>query len=165
MGAADILTRSLRGDTPPRAVAATKATEWAARVSPDGQWVAYASNESGATQVYVRPFPGPGGGRTQASADGGDTPVWSRDGRRLFYVNGQKMMVATVALTPALTISVPQELFEGDFTYLPGHATYDVSADGKQLVLLKPVGGDAQAVVAYNWRNELRARTGAKAPK
>ena len=165
MGAADIFTRSLRGDTTPKPVAVAKATEWAPRVSPDGQWVAYGSNESGATQIYVRPFPGPGGARAQVSADGGDTPIWARDSRRLFYVNGQKMMVATVASTPALTISVPQELFAGDFTYLPGHATYDVSADGKQLVLLKPVGGEAQAVVAYNWRNELRARTGAKAPR
>ena len=165
VGAADILYRSLQGDTTPKSVATTQATEWAARVSPDGHWVAYTSSESGGNQVYVRPFPGPGGARTQVSADGGDTPVWSRDGHRLFYVNGQKMMAAIVATTPALNISSPQELFEGDFTYRPGHATYDVSADGKQLLLLKPVGGDAQAVVAYNWLTELRARTGAKAQK
>ena len=165
MGAADILSRPLRGDTTPKPVAATNATEWAARVSPNGQWVAYASNESGATQVYIHPFPGPGGGRTQVSVDGGDTPVWARDGHRLFYVNGQKMMVATVATTPALAIGSREELFEGDFTYLPGHATYDVSVDGKQLLLLKPVGGTAEAVVAYNWRTELRARTGAKTQK
>ena len=165
IGSSDLWYRALQGDTTPKPIANTPFTEWAPRLSPDGHWVAYTSDESGTFQVYVRPFPGPGGARTQVSADGGDIPVWSRDGHRLFYVRSQKMMVATLATSPAFTVTTRRELFESDYTYLAGHSTYDVSPNGEQIVVLKPVGGDAQTVVAYNWKAELRATTGAKAPR
>ncbi|HMC56397.1 MAG TPA: protein kinase [Gemmatimonadaceae bacterium] len=163
MGAADIWSRTLGGAPTPTPFANTPALEWGARISPDGRWIAYESNESGTKQVYVRPFVG-GGARIQVSADSGSTPLWSHDGRKLFYVKGQKMLVAMVSTTPVLSVATPVELFEGDFTYLTGHTTFDVTA-GDQLVVIKPTQGDVKAVVAYNWRAELRARTGAKATR
>src|SRR5207253_61861 len=80
---ADIWYRRFDGDTTPKPIANTSFLEWNPRLSADGHWVAYSSTESGRYEVYVRPFPGPGA-RYQVSTDGGQTPVWSRDGRRLF---------------------------------------------------------------------------------
>src|SRR5438105_5056575 len=80
----DIWWVSLGGDSTPHPIAATAAEELMPRLSPDGRWLAYASDESGRSEVYVRPFPGPGG-RAQISAAGGAEPVWSPDGARLLY--------------------------------------------------------------------------------
>ena len=98
-GNADIWTRQIKGDTSTKPFVQTPFTEWAARFSPDGKWVAYTSDESGALQVYVKPFPGPGP-RVLVSVNGGDNPVWSRDGHRLFYVRDQQVIAATVTLAP-----------------------------------------------------------------
>ena len=68
-------------------------------VSPDGRWIAYRSNESGRFEVYVRPFPGPGG-KTQISNAGGTVPVWSRNGRELFFQNlDNRILVAEYTAT------------------------------------------------------------------
>jgi Tol biopolymer transport system component len=69
----------------------TPATEGAARFSPDGRWIAYVSDESGRPEIYVQPYPGPGG-KWQISADGGIEPVWNANGRELFYRSGNRMM-------------------------------------------------------------------------
>ncbi len=71
--------------------------EASAAFSPDGRWLAYQSDESGANEVYVRPFPGPGG-KWMVSTDGGQTPVWSRNGKDLFYWSGERIWVTSYAV-------------------------------------------------------------------
>src|SRR5262249_25271693 len=114
----DILTLSLTGDRQPRVVIRTRAVEVYPEFSPDGHWLAYGSNESGRSEVYVIPYPGPGP-RQQVSNEGGTAPAWSHDGRELFYtttstVGGQavftRMMVVPVQLKPTFTSGTPREL-------------------------------------------------------
>ena len=126
------------------------------RFSPDGKWVAYTSNESGRDEVYVVPNPGPGG-KTPVSTEGGTTPTWARNGRELFYRNGNKMMAVDVAAGAAFRAGAPKVLFEhpGDF---------DVAPDGRFL-MIKPAAQQVQTVelrVVVNWFEELRRRVPAK---
>jgi eukaryotic-like serine/threonine-protein kinase len=120
----------------------TTFNEGAARFSPDGQWLAYVSNESGRYEVYVRPLSG--SERAQLiSADGGTEPVWSRDGTELFFRNGDKMMVSAVRLKPTFSYEKPQLLFEGRYASARRgrlHANYDVSPDGQKFLMLKEIG-------------------------
>ena len=157
LGSAMIWTRRMAGDTIPRQLADSQFTEWGARFSPDGRAVAYSSNEGGPRQVYVRPFPT--GARFQVSDAGGDTPVWSRDGR-LFYINADTLVVVTFAGSPPAAVASRRPLFVGDyFTFSqPGHANFDVGPDGKHFLVLKPVGGDPVTVVIHGWGTVLKAR-------
>ena len=157
VGAADIFTRSMTGDTTTHPFVTTSFNELSARFSPDGKWVAYTSDESGITQVYVKPFPGPGP-RVSVSIDGGENPVWSRDGRRLFYAKDQQMMVASVNPSPTFSVSGQRVFFEGDFISNPGHATYDVAPSGDEILVVKPVSGESQLIIAEGWKYELLAR-------
>jgi serine/threonine protein kinase len=107
--------------------------------SPDGRWLAYVSEESGRREVYVQPYPGPGG-KYQISPEGGTEPVWNRNGRELFYRNGDKMMAVDIYTEPSFAAGKPRQLFEGDYilNYFAG-PYYDVSSDGQRFLMLKPV--------------------------
>jgi len=118
--------------------------------------VAYSSDESGVREVYVTPFPGPGA-RVQVSLGGGDEPVWSPDGRRLFYAHNQAIVVVNVKESPSFSVANRTQLFEGEFLFTYTHANYDVAPNGKEFVLVKGAG-DAQAFVIHDWRAQLRAR-------
>src|SRR5262249_16191864 len=124
----------------------TSFNEVNAEVSPDGRWVAHESDESGQSEVYVRPFPNVDGGRWLVSAGGGHKPVWSRDGRELFYLarapGPTKLMVSTISTGAAsFSAGAPRSLFEGPYYAVPGQTvggrTYDVSPDGKRFVMIK----------------------------
>ena len=139
----------------------TSANESAPKLSPDGRWLAYSSDESGRWEIYVQPYPGPGG-KWQISTDGGMEPVWNRNGRELFYRNGNKMMAVEVTTQPAFSAGKPKVLFEG--AYLPTPATfpnYDVSPDGRRFLMLKAAGQEQAATqinVVLNWFEELKRR-------
>jgi serine/threonine-protein kinase len=133
--------------------------------SPDGRYIAYTSNESGREEVYVRPFPGPGG-QVTVSVGGGREPAWGRSGE-LFYrsVAGDRLMAAAVQVEPALRLSAPMELFRGEFLReAPPVRQYDVAADGQRFLMLRrPVatstGGEAVApkiVLVENFFEELK---------
>ena len=133
--------------------------------SPDGRWLAYASNESGNYEVYVRPFPGPGG-KWQISTGGGLYPKWSRNGKELFYrTPDSKIMVATyTAAGDSFRAGKPQLWSPGQFTDR-GAATYnfDLHPDGKRFAVLKAPGTEQAAAVnkvniVLNWFDELRRR-------
>jgi serine/threonine-protein kinase len=161
-GAADIWYRRLAGDSAEHGIATTPFAESEPRVSPDGRWIAYQSNESGSSQVVVRPFPGPGA-QVMVSVGGGNAPVWSRDGRRIFYTNGAKLLAASVATSPNFSVTAREVLFEGDYLPSTGHASYDVSLDGKSFLMLRPViNSGEQIVVIPNWAAELRAQAAKK---
>jgi Tol biopolymer transport system component/predicted Ser/Thr protein kinase len=132
------------------------------RFSPDGRWLAYVSDESGHYEIYVKPFPGPGGTR-QISTEGGTEPVWNRNGRELFYRNGDKMMAVDISSESGFSAGTPRMLFEG--AYLPTPLTtpnYDVSADGQRFLMLKPVeesqAAPTQINVVLNWTEELKQK-------
>jgi serine/threonine-protein kinase len=142
------------GNGKPRVILGTPFNEGVPMFSPDGRWLAYNSDESGRLEVYVQPFPGPGG-KWQISAEGGSSPRWSRDGRELFYRNGDKMMAVDVATAPTFTAGTPRLLFEGRFQ--PG-PNYDVSADGRHFLIVKESeagSGPTQMDVVVDWTSEL----------
>src|SRR6185436_12404072 len=104
---------------PPQSFLRTRFTEVGGKFSPDGRWIAYISDESGQYEGYVRPYPGPGG-KWQVSTQGGGEMIWSRDGKELFYRNGNKWMVAAVNLEPEFKPETPRVLFEGPYVDVGG---------------------------------------------
>jgi serine/threonine protein kinase/Tol biopolymer transport system component len=133
----------------------------AASFSSDGHWLAYTSDESGRYEIYVQPYPGPGG-KWQISTEGGTEPVWSRKGRELFYRSGDKMIAVEITTQPSFSAGKPKVLFAGH--YQPSailNANYDVSSDGQRFLMLKPGGQDQAATqinVVLNWFEELKRR-------
>jgi Tol biopolymer transport system component len=134
----------------------------AGSISPDGRWLAYASNETNRFEVYVQPFPNPGS-KYQISTDGGGEPIWAKNGCELFYRNGDKMMAVTLdAKGDKLEVGTPTLLFEGHFvvsTVSGGDAWYDVSPNGKRFLMLKAddvPNVNAAIVVVQDWADELK---------
>ena len=149
---------------PPAPLLVTPFNERAPRVSPNGQWFAYVSDQSGGSRVYVQPFPA-GGERIPISTGPGTEPVWSPDGNELFYRDGPRMMAVSVDSEEAFTAGRPRVLFEGP--YLLDRAgsvvpNYDVSLDGQRFLMVKsaaPIGEDAvrtDVIVVSNWFEELK---------
>jgi eukaryotic-like serine/threonine-protein kinase len=140
----DIWMLSLDRDRRVWPFAATPYEEGGAAFSPDGHWIAYVSTEGGAANIFLREFPGPGA-KIQVSNDGGGGPVWSGDGRELFYRNGDRMMVVGVERGAPLRISKPRELFR-----MPAlaatlrQADYDVTRDGQRFIMIRPRGAPAR---------------------
>jgi serine/threonine-protein kinase len=155
----DIVAVPIGGDRKPRAVVRTPFAEQYPRLSPDGHWIAYASNESGRAEVLVQSFPEPGA-RTQISTSGGTEPVWSRDGRELFYLDGDAMRAVEVRTSPTFSAGAPRLLYEGRFIQSPnGVASYDVSADGQRFLRVQPLHSDPpthEIQVTMNWFEELK---------
>jgi Tol biopolymer transport system component len=119
----------------------TPRDERAAMFSPDGRWIVYAAKETGREeQIYVQPFPGPGG-RIVVSPDSGIEPVWSATGREIFYrsVDGTRMLSVEVRTAPSLSVGPPRVLFAGRFVDSGGSywSNYDVSRDGQQFLMLE----------------------------
>src|SRR5665213_2736905 len=133
----------------------------APQFSPDGHWIAYDSNESGRDEIYVRPFPGPGG-KYQISAGGGTEPVWNPKGHELFFRSRNKMMMVQVTTQPTFSAGEPKMLFEGPYVISPRSAAdYDVSPDGSRFLMLKSADAaprPEQINVVLNWFEELKQR-------
>ncbi len=152
----DIFELSWEGDRTLRSFLRTPANEGNARFSPDGRWIAYQSDESGRSEVYVAAYPGPGG-RSQVSIDGGSDPVWSRDGRELFYLGGGKLMAVAVETGPKFRAGLPKPLFG-----LKNLEAYDVAPDGQRFVFVRTRGEDAgpkSLAVVLNWFDDLKRRS------
>ena len=139
----------------------TRFNESAPQFSPDGHWLAYVSDESGRYEVYVKPYPGPGG-KWQISTEGGTEPVWNPKGRELFYRSGDKMMALEITMRPSFSVGKPKVLFEGAYEPTPvTFPNYDVSPDGRRFLMLKDVGQEqspAQINVVLNWFEELKQK-------
>jgi len=124
--------------------------------SPNGQWVAYSSDESGRWEIYVEPYPGPGP-KVPVSTEGGQQPMWSRDEKELFYRNGNKMMAVAVETESQFRVTGPIELFEGRYLSTASLQNYDVAPDGRFLMIREPRESAPLGVnVVLNWFDELK---------
>ena len=131
-------------------------------LSPDGRWLAYESDESGTSEVYVRPFPDVASGRWQVSLSGGSAPRWAHSGRELFYVNGRQEMVSTeVRPGPTFAVGEPRVLFPANsYNLIPSYPLYDVAPDDRRFLMVRGVAaeGETELILTENWFEELRAR-------
>ena len=157
----DIMALSLDGSGRVQSLVHSPGQDGTAEVSPDGRWLAYDSNESGQFEIYVRPYPDTDRARWQISVAGGRQPVWSPDGRELFYRDfAGAIMSAPVHLTPTFSAGQVVKLLDargytGSGQQLGGR-TYDVSRDGQRFLMLKIGAAPARsAVVVLNWFDEL----------
>jgi serine/threonine protein kinase/Tol biopolymer transport system component len=165
----DIFIQPLKSAGESQPFLRTKFDELQARFSPDGHWIAYASDESGRFEVYVQNFPGPGGKR-QVSTEGGNWPIWARNGRELFYLSSNKVMGVSVATQPNFTASIPQIIADipSRLSNRLGNSGYDVSPDGQRFLFVKAnteKGPPDEVRVVLNWTEELkRLATTSKQP-
>jgi Tol biopolymer transport system component len=138
-------------DSKPVPFISTSFNEEQGRFSPDGRWVAYASNESGQSEIYVREFaPDFGGGSAGSvlvSRGGGTAPRWRGDEREMFYLaaNG-KMMAVDVSIGPEFHAGMPAPLFQT----APGTTVGDVTSDGKRFLLVTPPSASTPFIVVLN---------------
>jgi serine/threonine-protein kinase len=136
----------------------SSSTEWNPRLSRNGRWLAYASTESGKAEIYVRPFPKLDR-KWKISTDSGIEPVWSHDGRELFYRSSNKMMAVSIAVGDVFSAGVPQLLFEGRYQFSGTSVSgYDVSPDAKRFLMVQPaetVQPASQIAIVLNWSAQL----------
>ncbi len=146
----DIWILPLSGDQKPFPYLQSQFTERWPKLSPDGRWLAYTSDETGRNEVYVQTFPAPGS-KYQVSANGGGRPVWSRDGKELFYLaEDRKLMAVEVTTGSRFEAGAPKSLFE---VRTGPTSRYDVSPDGRRfLVISAQDAASAQPMtVVVNW--------------
>ena len=145
----------------PEAFFETQFSERGPRLSPNGHWLAYVSDQAGEDRVVVTAFPD-GGQVFPVSTGPGTEAVWSRDGRELFYRTGNQLWVVEVETEDGFTAERPALLFEGPYMLDPysfGAPYYDVSLDGQQFLMVRPgAGPGASFVVVENWHEELKRR-------
>jgi hypothetical protein len=144
-----------------RPLIATPFSESSARVSPDGKWLAYLSDESGRGEIYVQPFPSLGH-KTVISVDGGSQPIWSDDGRTIFFRGEKTFSSARLTVTgDIIQAATPQTLFPDTFMrpQAVNHTTYEVFPDGSFLLFALPdeaASRQAAVVAVFNWLDEAR---------
>jgi len=153
----DVLSFCTEDTNSPRPLLQESYNEYNAVFSPDGRWIAYESDQEGRTEVYVTPYPAPRE-KFKVSTDGGSEPLWSGDGKELFYLCGDKMIAATIETEPEFKVTGYEVLFEGQyFTGL--NRNYDVSPDGQRFLMIKESEEQpsaAQLIVVLNWFEELK---------
>ncbi|UCE41095.1 MAG: protein kinase [Candidatus Aminicenantes bacterium] len=157
----DIFIMKIDGDRKPEPFLHSRFNETQPLFSPDGRWIAYVTDESGRDEVYVQPYPGPGD-LIPISTDGGMEPVWSPDGKVLYYrdVSGNKMMAVSFITEPELRVGKPQLLFEGKYYGgAPWGRNYDISPDGTRFIMITDESQSekpTQINVILNWSEELK---------
>ena len=161
----DLSTIPLTAGGAPQAFLSSPFLEAYPAISPDGRWLAYVSDESGQSEVYVRPFPGPGP-KVTVSQNGGSEPVWSRNGRELFYFGfgreGAPLMALGVQTAPSFRVTSRTPLFDvSEYEAGNPHANYDVGPDGRFVMVHQ--GRLSEIVVVQNWAQEIRQRGSAPA--
>jgi len=152
----DVSVLPLSGDRKPVPFVHSSFNETLPRFSPDGRWVAYVSDASGRNEVYVQPFPGPGG-KWQVSTAGGNEPAWRGDGKELFYLApDSRLMSVEIKAGSAFEAGVPTTLFP--MTATPdGWTRYAASADGKRFLVVAPERSQTltPTTIVLNWNAEV----------
>jgi eukaryotic-like serine/threonine-protein kinase len=150
----------------PTPFANTEFNEDQGRFSPDTHWVAYVSDESGRSEIYVQPFPAAAGGgsKTQVSRDGGDQPRWRHDGKELFYLSlDGKLMAVDVTEGPSFKTGAPKSLFQalvvrGRRESLLGVLRWDVAPDGRRFLINTLKTPSEPLTVVLNWTTDLKKK-------
>ena len=140
--------------------------EEGASLSPDSRWLAYVSTEQGEPEVFVRPFPNVNGGKWQISSGGGSAPLWSHDGRELFYVGGRTMHAVSIHPGPPFAIDPPRALFQIPDRVRAGslaRGTFAISRDDQRFLMVRDnswteMAGTPTLVVVENFFEELRSK-------
>jgi serine/threonine protein kinase len=162
--AIDIGAQSVEGDKKYRPLLKEAYVEAQPHISRDGRWLTYASDESGQTQVYVRPFPELNKGRWQVSTNGGESPLWSPDEQELFYRNGDAVMVVPVKTEPVFSREAAKILFRGTYDSSWPFDAWDIHPDGKRFLMIKRPPAQSTATgpprinIVLNWLEELKQR-------
>jgi hypothetical protein len=156
------LQRNTEGGFEPKPFLTSGFAEKGARISPDNRWVAYVSDESGTVEVYLRRFP-QGDNRTKVSRSGGRGVRWGRDGRKIYYTDGQSLFEVAVRFDSAPAVGTPQPLFDwpaiADVANVSSYSRFDVSADGERFVVQEPLPeSQARLTIVQNWYEEFRNR-------
>jgi len=159
--AGDVFALPIDGDREPRVLLGASSRERGARLSPDGGLLAFESNVTGRGEIWVVPYAGLGA-PIRISPHGGTEPVWSRDGRELFYLNGDSMMAVAIQREPELRFEAPEELFNEPYFH-NFRPSYDVAPDGRFIMVQRDTAGEHpemanSMVVILNWFNELEER-------
>jgi len=127
-------------------------------ISPDGRWIAYVSDETGNDEIYVRPFPDVESGRWTISTYGGNEPLWSPNGKELFYrARDLRMMTVPIETEPEFKPGEPKFMFEFKFAIEAGR-DYDISPDGQRFLFVKEgdvLEEDTELIVVQDWFDEL----------
>lgn len=152
-------------DATPEWLVATEFTERNAVLSPDGRWMAYQSDESGQTEVYVRPFPNADDDLYLVSTAGGHRPLWSPVGDELFFLSGDRenntMMSVAVETGDGFSAGVPRQLMPWPYWVRGEGRSYDVSSDGQRFLTVKALSdelneAERRITVVLNWTEELK---------
>ena len=154
----DLWTLRIGEDPSPFLV--TEFSESNPRLSPDGRWVAYASDQTGENRIYVKAFPD-GGPAIPVSTGPGTQALWSRDGQSIFYRTGNQVWEVGVQTNPGLKVGESRVLFDEPYMLSPANAgmqTYDVLPDGQQFLMVSELQTSAELTVVLNWFEELKAR-------
>ena len=153
----DLWALELGSGASPIRLTDTVADDANARISPNGRWLAYSSNESGESEVYVQAFPRPGAKR-QVSAGGGETPTWTPDGAELIYLTADGWVIAADVRSSGteIELAAPRRLFHADLAFVGIHRIVNVAADGRILLNVIPKDRAAPAiVVVHDWATGL----------
>jgi serine/threonine protein kinase len=149
----------------PRPLLASKFNEYNARISPDGRWIAYQSDRSGRFEIYVRPFPDINANLYQISTEGGECPLWNKNGRELFYYLPPGIMMSVpIETSPSFKPGDPKVLFKGEYYSTYNETQYSVTPDGQRFLMIKDAGakpGSApgpKIIIVQNWFEELKER-------
>jgi eukaryotic-like serine/threonine-protein kinase len=165
-GSGDIRLLSIGTDATPKQLLASKYNEYNAHISPDGRWMAYQSNESGRSEIYVRSFPGVNAHRFQISTEGGERPLWSKNGRELFYFLPPGIMMSVPVETgSSFKAGAPKVLFKGEYFSGYNRTQYSVTPDGRRFLMIRNAAAKLsgapppqQVNVVLNWFEELKKR-------
>jgi len=166
-GGRDILVARPGTDTVARPLLGSRYDEWGPSLSPDGRWLAYLSEETGSTELFIRPFPEVDRGKWQVSNGGASAGVWSHSGRELFYTNDRKMHAVEIRPGPPFSLGEPKVLFtlpDRVFNGNPMWGGFDIAPDDKRFLMLRAVvladsSSTAGTVMVYNFFEELKRRT------
>ena len=160
----DLYALALEGQRAATPLLETEFNEIRPSLSPGGQWIAFESDEEGQAEIYVRPFPDLQAGQWKVSTEGGRHPVWSPDGRELFYQAGPAIIAVPIDTEPTFRPGNPERLFKGQYVR-GGRPTrrFDIAPDGQRFLMVKPGGAltdDAAAapelILVQNWHEELK---------
>jgi serine/threonine-protein kinase len=165
VGGNGIWLMRLDGDRTPHHLSAQPGGELNGQISPDGHWIAYEATVSSRSEIYVQPFPDPGP-RHQVSTDGGVDPLWSRDGRELFFAQGDRLMAVSVARGATFSASVPRLLYEGRFLKSTNNRTsWSVAPDGSRFLRIQQVETEHPVThidLVLNWFEEVKAKVSSR---